>query len=180
MCIIEDLKEDHESIRLVLEILEKMIDRLYGGKAVDYEDLSWVFEFCRDFIDRSHFGKEEYLLFPALEDAEVPHSPLEELVLEHDSLREISKYLRGCAEGYFEGEAEATMEIIDKGLAFLTFMNQHLEKEDAIIYPVAETILSKETCDRLSEKFEIFQSERLTPGRREELLDALSYLKDFY
>ena len=65
---IKDLKNEHRGIETALRILERVANRF--GQAPDPElviDGEALIDFFRTFADTCHHGKEEQLLFPALE-----------------------------------------------------------------------------------------------------------------
>ena len=63
----EELKAEHKGILRMLRILDAVCERLDRGQEVDPKDLDDIVEFIRVFADKCHHGKEEDLLFPAME-----------------------------------------------------------------------------------------------------------------
>ncbi len=63
----EHLKEEHAGIKLMLDILAKVCDRLESGERVDQGHLDQIPEFLKVFVDKCHRAKEEDILFPAME-----------------------------------------------------------------------------------------------------------------
>jgi hypothetical protein len=68
----EQLRNEHEGIKLMMHILWKLSGKLEAGEEVDPEHLEKIIEFFRIFADKCHHGKEEDLLFPVLEAAGIP------------------------------------------------------------------------------------------------------------
>lgn len=68
----EILKEEHKAIELMLEILEKIAQKLEKREEISSQHLQKILEFIKVFADRCHHGKEEDLLFPAMEKAGIP------------------------------------------------------------------------------------------------------------
>lgn len=66
---IEELRAEHEGILTVLRIMGKICERVSSGKPVPWEHMEGIVEFLRVFADQCHHGKEEDVLFPALERA---------------------------------------------------------------------------------------------------------------
>ncbi|MGQ9493468.1 MAG: hemerythrin domain-containing protein [Anaerolineae bacterium] len=95
----EQLMEEHRAIETVLNILENVCQRLETGKAVDAEHLEHILEFIRIFADRCHHGKEEDLLFPAMEKAGIPREggPIGVMLIEHVQGR---NYVRGMGSRF--------------------------------------------------------------------------------
>ena len=66
---IDELKQEHEGIKLSLEILSRIAQNMQRNvEPGAAEDMGRLIEFFTVFVDTCHHGKEEELLFPALED----------------------------------------------------------------------------------------------------------------
>jgi hemerythrin-like domain-containing protein len=63
------LKEEHGGIEVMLGILEKVCDLLQEGGYPESEHIDGILDFLQVFVDTCHHGKEEEVLFPALEKA---------------------------------------------------------------------------------------------------------------
>jgi hemerythrin-like domain-containing protein len=81
----EALKKEHQAIKLMLKILDKVCDKLEAKKAVNQEDLNSIVEFIRTFADKCHHGKEEQRLFPMMEKYGIPREggPIGVMIEEH-------------------------------------------------------------------------------------------------
>jgi len=64
-----DLINEHEGILLGLKILEKIVYVINDKVEYDRSDIKKIIEFLKLFADKCHHGKEEGLLFPAMESA---------------------------------------------------------------------------------------------------------------
>jgi len=97
----EDLKNEHAAVKLALKILEETARRLEEGVSVEEDHLGGLLEFLRVFVDRCHHGKEEDLLFPAMERAGVPREggPLGVMLAEH---KEGRMYVKGMGAAFLE------------------------------------------------------------------------------
>ncbi len=67
MTATKQLRDEHEGIKLMLGILERVTSIAESGQKLDLEHIERMLEFFRVFVDRCHHGKEEDLLFPELE-----------------------------------------------------------------------------------------------------------------
>gem|GEM_PF-3531489 len=176
------LKWEHDDVRGLLKILQAMTLRLVDGRRVDLEDLEWIFEFNRDYVDRFHHGREEYILYSSLKDEGVPECPLSELFAEHEITRSLAKVIRGYIEDYKQQEAGSRIppEIIEGCLSYIDLLLDHMDKEEKIFFPLADECFTKEAQERMAEKFQTFELERIGLGRKEELRTLIDHLKNFY
>ncbi len=180
----EQLRNEHEGIKLMMRILEKLCGKLDAGEAVDPEHLEKITEFLRVFADKCHHGKEEDLLFPAMEAAGIPREggPIGVMLLEHDKGR---GYIMGMADAvakYKRGDNKAAPVIASNARNYISLLTQHIEKENRVLFPMADAHLSEERQESMFEEFEKIEVEKIGVGKHEEfhrLLDDLAetYLK---
>lgn len=175
-----DLIDEHKNIAIFLAILEAIANRLTSNKGAAPEDLQWLFEFNRDFVLRSHHGKEESLFFPALRDIGVPEDPVNMLVAEHDLMRCIAKIIRGLIEDYKENDGEAIPDLVDMLRCYAQLMKDHIETEESIFYPIMNKCISREMDFRLAARLRRSGFERIGIGRDMELREILDDLKLLY
>jgi len=180
MKVTEELRKEHETIKVFLKILETLSKKLSSGETVDPDSLNWMFEFSKYFIDRCHHGKEEKVLFQALICAGMPEDSINCLTSEHEVVMGISKVLRGAAAGYSQGELWAASELIDAAWRYASVMDEHIETEEGVFYSLADSCLTREMEQKIVGDYQKFELERIGPGRGEELKEILEHLKDFY
>jgi len=178
----EDLKKEHESIKLMLRILEEVSKRLEAGEEVSSEHLDRILEFIQVFADKCHHGKEEGLLFPAMEEVGIPRErgPIAVMLYEHKEGREFVKRMREAVDEYKKGWEKAGREIAKNAKNYAVLLSQHIEKEDNILYPMADGRLSAAAQEDLEKGFEKIEKEVIGPGRHEEFHRLLHKLKEEY
>jgi hemerythrin-like domain-containing protein len=182
MTATEQLKAEHKGIKLMLRIIEKMCERLESGNDVDVEHLEQVHEFLRVFADKCHHAKEEELLFPALENAGVAREqgPIGVMLTEHNKARQ---RVKGIGEGiaqYKTGDAGAAAKIVVNARDYIRILTAHIDKEDNVLYPLADARIAKSTLDELLAKFDQIETERIGPGKHEEFHKMLENFKTVY
>ena len=178
----EQLKEEHEGIQLMLKILDAVCRRLESGERVEAEHLEKILEFIRVFADKCHHGKEEDLLFPEMEKAGVPkeHGPIGVMLLEHGKGRDSVRGMGEALEGYKRAEASASSRFVENARNYIALLAQHIDKENKVLFPWGERVLSAEQKERLLEAFETLEHERIGEGKHEEFHQLLRQLKDVY
>ena len=175
----EVLKEEHEAIKSMLEVLERICDRLEAGERVEPEHLERAIDFIKEFADKCHHGKEEDLLFPALARAGIPveGGPIGVMLAEHETGR---NYVRGMKEGIEEyREGGRTSKFIENARGYVELLRAHIDKENTVLYPLADSYIAEEGQERLLEEFEKVE-ERIGRETHERHLGALERLKEAY
>lgn len=182
MIIIEQLEEEHQSILLMLEVMEAVCKKLEAREDVSIDDLNDMVKFIKEFADKSHHLKEEDLLFPAMEEAGIPREggPIGVMLSEHTTGREYVKGLSLGIEEYAEGDANAANQIIENARNYSSLLSDHIYKEDNVLYPMAKLHLSKEQHEELLKEFETVNSKKIGLDKQKELIDILDRLKATY
>lgn len=175
------LREEHEAILKMLNIIDVVSERLESGERVDTEHLEQILEFVRVFSDRCHHGKEEKVLFPAMEEEGVPRAgPIMVMLMEHELGR---GYVRGMAEALDlikAGEGNASRRFVENARNYVGLLRQHIEKENEILFKIAEMHIPKDKDDELLENFEKIERERIGPRIHEESERTLETLEEIY
>jgi len=166
----------------MLSILERVCQKLEAGESVDPQHLEQAVAFIKGFADRWHHGKEEDLLFPAMEEAGISGEggPIGVMLVEHVEGRNYVKGMSEAIERYGAGDRQAWSEFVTNGRNYIALLQQHIFKEDNILYPMADMRLTEKRQEELSEQFEVVEREKLGIAKREELLGLLEHLSGVY
>lgn len=178
----EQLMQEHRAIETMLNILESVCRELEAGEAVNAEHLDRILEFIRVFADQCHHGKEEDLLFPAMEMAGIPREggPIGVMLIEHTHGREYVRGMSGAVSRYKAGEKGAVSDFVANARGYIALLRQHINKEDNILYRMADMHLSVEKQEELLEQFEQVERERIGPGKHEVFHKLLEQLGKVY
>ena len=178
----EELKEEHKAIKIALSILSNVSKRLDSGEEVDPEDLGQILEFIKTFADKCHHGKEEDLLFVAMEKVGIPRDkgPIGVMLREHEQGRSYVRSMSEAVEKYKAGELSYSSQFVENAKKYTELLTQHIDKEDNVLYPMADMQFSAEKQRELIEKFEELEQERMGIGKHEELHELLHHLEDKY
>ncbi len=181
---IQDLVNEHVGIERMLRILEAVARRSETAETLDSGDMSEILEFLTIFADKCHHGKEEELLFPALEATGLSREPglIGILLDEHARGRTLIGKMKAAAGELRAGESGASARIGAAAKEYAGLLTGHIRKENIRLFPEAEKVLGPEKDADLVKGFEKIEEERIGPGKHEEfhaLLDRLerTYLK---
>lgn len=165
---IKELMDDHQTILRMLRALNGMCLRLGEGKAVPADDLAAALDFIKTFADHAHHGKEEDLLFPAMEEAGFPRDggPIAVMLMEHAQGRAYVQSLSAALERVRAGDAAAFKDAARAASGYSALLSAHIGKEDNILYPMAMEALPAPRWDVLKKEFDRVEAERMGPERR--------------
>src|SRR3989304_1953250 len=176
----EALKEDHRVIERLCRVLGHAAQRLDQGQAVSPSVFRGALAFIRNFADRCHHGKEEDCLFPALEQHGIPRhgGPGGGMLGEHGEGRAVVRGMAGALGEYEKGDKTAATALARNARGYVSLLTDHIPKEDNILYPMGEGVLSPQAKAQLLEKFEALERERLGPGKHQEYINLVGKLEE--
>lgn len=153
---IAELSTEHELIQKVVAGLAVLESRMSGGGPVNAALLRRIVKFLREYADVLHHGKEEALLFPALERRGVPaHGcPVGALLAEHKRGRVLVAEFAEAIEAYASGADGAVAGLAATMRALAELYPAHIWKEDYLLFPMSEKVLGTQGLLNLSTQFE--------------------------
>lgn len=139
------LRAEHQLILRALDLLAAaatLADR--GAELPDpwwADAVAWI----REFADTNHHGKEEDRLFPALVKAGVPSEggPVGVMLAEHAEGRKLV--------GAIDAGRGAARTHAARG--FVNLLRAHIDKEDSVLFQIADAVLDDATQARLEREF---------------------------
>ena len=180
---IETLKTEHEAVRLTLRILNIIVDGAkQTGTVARTTHLEQLLEFFTVFVDTCHHGKEEALLFPAMEAVGISRQggPIGVMLSEHQQGRQYVQGMKAALARINAGAAAAVEELARHAAAYIQLLDQHIEKENQVLFPMATRHLSATQLNALDEGFESIEADKIGVGRHEEFHHMLDDLQRVY
>ena len=146
------LRDEHRVILRGLVLLESAADQLAKGDTLPdgwWERLVGV---LRVFADMNHHAKEERHLFPALVKAGVPleGGPVAVMLAEHAEGRD---YIRAMQTTLPAPRADAARR-------YARLLRDHIDKENGVLFPLAEAVLEEPTLQSLAQEFQSVEAEQ--------------------
>ena len=178
----DDLRKEHEGIKVALAVLEHVARELDADQPVNVDDLDQILDFLKTFADRCHHGKEEDLLFPALEAAGVPvqNGPIGVMLADHDHGRKAIRAMSDALPGMREDSPEARKAFAAAAHQYITILGSHIARENTVLFAMAEQQLPPEKHEELARGFDKIEEERIGPGVHERYHEMLDRLSDAY
>jgi hemerythrin-like domain-containing protein len=178
----EVLMHEHRVIEQVIACLEEISNRCEAGQALDTISASEAIDFFRVFADRCHHGKEEDLLFPAMEEKGFSREqgPTGVMLREHDAGRFHVDGMSKAIERVASGDVAAREAFIEHAREFAALLRQHIVKEDHCLFPMADRALSAADQDALSRSFAKVEHDDLGKGVHEKYVGIADQLAERY
>lgn len=148
------LVREHERILLALDVLDRLADGAAAG-ALDPGRIERLLDFLVAYADRRHHAKEEQVLFPKLAERGLPSDggPVGVMLEEHEEGRDAIADMRDALAGAARGEAEGGARFAQAAAAYSSLLREHIEKEDAVLFPMAEDLLDDDGAAEVARGF---------------------------
>lgn len=167
----DELRHEHDIILHVVFALNRACQKAEETGQVNLGFFTQAIDFLRVFADQCHHGKEESILFPLLEQRGIPRQggPIGVMLAEHQQGR---TYIRGMADAAGMAAAHvdrtsAASELLNQARAYVDLIRAHIQKENTVLFPMAEKVLSEDDKRSVREQFERFEEEVTGKGQHE-------------
>jgi len=152
----EILMQEHRLIERVLDCLEEAACRLDDGEDIDAGLFIDAAEFVAGFADRTHHRKEEDILFVAMTARDMPadSGPVAVMLQEHEEGRRLTAAFRSAAEQMKTRDTSAAMDVVQNVLDYVNLLREHIIKEDNVLFPMADQLVTGDDMRVVSAKFE--------------------------
>lgn len=173
------LSSEHRVIERVLESLEKAAQAVEAGVDVRPGFFLDATSFIRGFADGCHHAKEENVLFTTMNAHGVPvqGGPLGVMLTEHELGRKYTREMRAGAERWEGGEPSASAAVVAAARNYIALLQQHIAKEDQILFPMADRVIPPEKHAEVWEGFEKVEHEETGEGVHEKYLGIAEALE---
>ncbi|HLD73032.1 MAG TPA: hemerythrin domain-containing protein [Candidatus Nanoarchaeia archaeon] len=150
MTPLQMLSEEHQIILKIIALVRDKSSRT--GEELDQKFWDKIIFFIQNYADKFHHAKEEKILFPEInrqdEDGKMHCNPISQMLYEHE-------LGRGFVKGMREGLAKRDKErLVSNALNYSQLLEEHIFKENQILYPMAEEAIGKPDWEKIAEKFE--------------------------
>lgn len=168
------LSGEHRVIIQLLDVLQCLAEATRDSGKIPEQHARQVLEVLRTFADTCHHGKEEEILFPALEDLVPGFGPTQVMRAEHVDGRIHIKAMGAAVES---GQSAA---YVQHALAYVELLRQHIDKEDGVLFRMAQSMLSPAQDAALVAAFRRAEHDDMGSGTHERMLGIADALADAY
>jgi hemerythrin-like domain-containing protein len=170
------LSDEHRVIERVLAALEKLTTRPVE-KSLD----CWkkALDFFSHFADQCHHFKEEKVLFPAMEEHGMPRDggPIGMMLTEHEEGRGYVRTMTAALTLAEAGNEAAKDTLLNNARAYLRLLREHIQKEDEILFRIADDVIPADEQKALLRSFEEHEAKEIGDGVHEKYLKLVEELE---
>jgi hemerythrin-like domain-containing protein len=168
----EILMAEHRVIEPVLDCLERLADGAERSGRLDGRSAREAIEFLRTFADGCHHRKEEQHLFEWLAERGWPkdRGPIGMMLLDHDEGRGLIRAMDEAHRRAESGEAAAPVAFAEAARRYVELLRGHIHREDRVLFPMADRLLTAEDQETLLAAFEKTEHEDMGDGTHERML----------
>ncbi len=163
------LSDEHRVIERVLGALARLTEK----PAAEFLQ-SWkkALDFIRHFADQCHHLKEEKILFVALEAHGIPNEggPIGMMLLEHEEGRSYVRAMFDALGKIEAGDRSAQAALCDNAKQYLRLLREHIQKEDEILFRMADEVISADEQKKLLAAFAEHEAEEMGAGVHDKYL----------
>jgi len=155
MSAMDLLKKEHKLIQRYLDNLTVAQDLLIAREEVPPSVIQKTVRFAKEFMNKTHHFKEEYVLFLKL--AEKKEGALDPQIVslrdQHERSRGLVAKINEASKGYEKGD-EIAFSILAENLGYYVSLEKaHLFRENHVFYPMAEEIFSDDEMAAFDSEF---------------------------
>ncbi|MFZ5627326.1 MAG: hemerythrin domain-containing protein [Bacillota bacterium] len=177
----EILIAEHKPILLVLKAIRQLCSQIVEGAEVDTALFRQIIEFVRNYADKYHHMKEEDQLFNRMEgemDQRLKDGPVLGMLVEHDLGRRFISKLAEALNRWDQGDKSAKLDVIANAIGYEQLLQEHIHKEDNVIYPLAWRQLAPETKESLNRLFAEIEADPENAAIRDKYVNFARELAD--
>ncbi len=172
------LREEHELVLMVVEAMEREVAAIERDDRVNADRVANMVDFTRNFTDGCHHNKEEKVLFPLLEQRDpAAGGPVSVMLSEHEAGREAVRAINGALPAVADDPAARRTVAENLGL-YAQLLRLHINKENTVLFPLADRILGELDKKRLAAEFERIEEEETGAGVHERYHAMAHVLRD--
>jgi hemerythrin-like domain-containing protein len=171
----EILSNEHRIIERVLSAVEG----LAKGPVAALEPWKKALDFFRHFADECHHFKEEELLFPLMEENGIPieGGPIGMMLVEHEEGRSYVRSMLAALSLVEAGNESAKESLASSAQAYCRLLREHIEKEDEILFRMADEVISADQQKKLLALFAEHEATQIGAGVHEKYRNIAAELE---
>jgi len=155
------LRDEHQLILKILNCFEIALNQAVKLNSFPKSIFEMFTEFFTGYADQCHHCKEENSLFPKLEKQGIPREggPIGVMIYEHELGRQHVRIIIDNLNLADSGDPQAIQELVNHSTDFIALLRQHIQKEDQILFSMADQVIHDSALLELSQAYSESESD---------------------
>lgn len=141
--ILDELREDHRNIALMLNLLEYEVKRIHDGEEPDFELLHDILSYLTVYSDAVHHPKEDLIYGKLWSRGDELSSGLERVEEDHRAIALLGQVLRRDFEAIVAGAAVTRDRVIADTFAYADRLRNHMRWEEDDLFIRADKLAAE-------------------------------------
>ncbi|WP_236702582.1 hemerythrin domain-containing protein [Thalassomonas actiniarum] len=147
--LMKSLQREHKGHKQLLALLEGKLTRLKQNTPLDFNLLSDAVDYIESYAGRYHHPKEDIIYHYMVDNQLDPHKDFAKIIEEHHKLEQITTQLKTSLQGILLDAITSTSRFAIELEEFIQIHQQHLHKEDTVIFPQIEHSLTEDDWQKI-------------------------------
>lgn len=141
--VLADLREDHRTMRSLLDLLELETGRLGHGDEPDFDRLLDVMKYMIVYADAVHHPKEDSVYSQVCAVSSEFGANVDSIDEDHRDIAELGEKLRNDVAAIICGVAVRRTEVVIDARAYAARMREHMAWEEQALFPKADELADR-------------------------------------
>jgi len=142
--LLDDLREDHRNMAIMLNLLGQQVELIRDGAKPDYELIHDIMRYMTVYSDAVHHPKEDLLYAGMRTEQPEMARGLERVEPEHQEIAALGEQLRNDVEAIASGVAVTRDRIITDTDAYVKMLRNHMTWEEEDLFRRAKQLVQSE------------------------------------
>lgn len=150
--LMQELREDHRNMSVLLNMVDDIVDEVKAGNDPDFQLLGEIMRYMTVYPDAVHHPKEDVVYERLrIERADLAEG-LEDVPKDHEAIAELGQRLRDDVEAVIAGTAVRRELLIDDAANYAKRLRSHMRWEEEDLFRRIDSML-----DEAPEEFDVSQ-----------------------
>lgn len=141
--VLEQLRQDHKNMTLMLNLIERESNRLYDGEEPDYDLLHDVMHYMTVYPDAVHHPKEDRIYAELKTVRPDLSSGFARITVDHRSIAELGVQLRDRMAAIASGSMVSRKTVVGDALRYVNTMRSHMQWEELDLFRRVEEMVAE-------------------------------------
>lgn len=141
--VLEQLRQDHKNMSLMLNLIERESNRLYDGEEPDYDLLHDVLHYMTVYPDAVHHPKEDRIYAELKSVRPDLASGFARITVDHRSIAEQGVLLRDRMAAISSGSMVNRKTVVGDALRYVNTLRSHMQWEELDLFRRVEEMIAE-------------------------------------